>query len=212
MSFFKKIFSKEENVRKLTKADDLLKGDIILINDSFALPESLRGQRFEVIEVNCYEFEFETQTEWVLRGEGDQQVYLSLDKDDQVYLKFAIKLSHFDVESLFNLDDFAVIFEPEQTAELNKQSDTSLTQGWTSDYYRQAKFATVGFFHRKDNRTEKLSQYEGDGQGEQFEQYTLFDEDEDKGIDIEVWSDGETDVFLTMYRPLTDIADYFPGS
>lgn len=212
MSFFKKIFSKEENVRKLNKADDLLKGDIILINDSFGLPEALRGQRFEVIEVNCYEFEFETQTEWVLRGEGDQQLYLSLDKDDKVYLKFAIKLSHFDVESLFNLDDFAVIFEPDQSAELNKQADTSLTQGWTSDYYRQSKFATVGFFHRKDNRTEKLSQYEGDGQGEQLEQYTLFDENEDKGIDIEVWSDGETDVFLTIYRPLTDIVDYFPGS
>ena len=47
---------------------------------------------------------------------------------------------------------------------------------------------------------------------EQFELYQLLDRDESKGLELEVWSDGDTDVFLTMYRPLSDIVDMYPGS
>ena len=45
MSFFKNIFNKSSNEpRKLTEVNQLMVGDIIILTDSFALPESLRGQ------------------------------------------------------------------------------------------------------------------------------------------------------------------------
>jgi len=212
MSFFKRIFNKQEDERKVNSADELKIKDIIVLTDSFALPESLRTQQFQVSAINCYEFETDTQTEWVLQGENNLELYLTIEKDDQTYLKFALKIQHQDVESLFDLDEFAAIFDEPGQAFLNKQTDTALTSGWSSQQYQQNTFAKVGYFHRKDNRNESLSSYEGKDAGEQFELYTLLDEEQSRGIDVEVWQDGDTDVFITLYRPTSDITDIYPGS
>ena len=212
MSFFKNIFKKEKEQRKLTQVNQLLVGDIIQLTDSFALPETLRCQQFQVTAVTSYEFENSTQTEWSLSGRSDLVLFLALEVDDVSELKFSIKIEHEDVESLFDLDEFSEVFSEPGNAFLTKQQDTDLTSAWTSDEYQQSVFSRIGFFHRKDHRSEKLSEYEGKDSGEQFELYTLLDKEQDKGIDIEVWQDGETEVFLTLYRPVTDIIDMFPGS
>ena len=212
MSFFKKIFNKEEEHRKVTSPRELMVGDIIVLTDSFALPESLRQQQFRVSAINSYEYERHTETEWVLTGHSDIEIFLSLDVDDKTYLKFALKIEHDDVETLFDLDQFSTIFDEPGEAFLTKRNDSSLTSGWTSEEYQQRIFSRVGYFHRKDHRSENLSQYEGKDAGEQFELYQLLDRDESKGLELEVWSDGDTDVFLTMYRPLSDIVDMYPGS
>ena len=165
-----------------------------MLTDSFALPESLRTQQFQVSAINCYEFESDTQTEWVLQGDNNLELYLTIEKDDQTYLKFALKIQHEDVESLFDLDAFGTIFDEPGQAFLDKQADTPLTTGWSNSQYQQRTFAKVGYFHRKDNRNESLSSYEGKEAGEQFELYSLLDEEQARGIDVEVWQDGDTDV------------------
>jgi hypothetical protein len=182
------------------------------LTDSFALPEELRTQQFQVSAINCYEFENETQTEWVLQGANNLELFLTIEKDDQTFLKFALKIQHQDIESLFDLDEFATVFDEPGEAFLERKSDSSLTTGWSSPQYQQQVFSKVGYFHRKDNRTESLSAYEGKESGEQFELYTLIDEEQSRGIDIEVWQDGDTDLFITLYRPTSDIVDIFPGS
>ena len=213
MSFLKKIFNKnKQEQRKLTHVNQLLVGDIILLTDSFALPETLRNQQLQVTAVNSYEYEQETQTEWTLQGSNDLLLFLTLDVDDTTELKFALKIEHEDVETLFDLDSFSQIFDEPGQAFLEKQADNNLTTSWTSEQYQQDVFAKVGYFHRKDHRSENLSAYEGKDSGEQFELYTLYNEDQSKGIDIEVWQDGDTDVFLTIFRPLTDIVDMYPAS
>ena len=212
MSFFKRIFNKQEDERTVNSADELKIRDIIVLTDSFALPESLRTQQFQVSAINCYEFENDTQTEWVLQGENNLELYLTIEKDDQTYLKFALKIQHQDVESLFDLDAFGAIFDEPGQAFLDKKADSALTTGWSSSQYQQRTFAKVGYFHRKDNRSESLSSYEGKEAGEQFELYNLLDEEQTRGIDIEVWQDGDTDVFITLYRPTSDITDIYPGS
>lgn len=213
MSFFKKIFNKDQDTqRQLTSVEQLQVNDIIELSDSFALPENLRAQQYQVTAVNCYEFEHKVQTEWVLKNNLNQLIYLTLDVDDETYLKFALKIEHEDVETLFDLDDFAEIFEEPGEAFLEKKADSAQTHQWTSEQYQQCIFAQVGYFHRKDNRSENISNFEGQDAGEQFELYQLLDQDESRGIDIEVWEDGDTDVFLTLYRPLTDIVDMYPGS
>ena len=212
MSFIKRIFNKEQEQRKVTSPRQLMVGDIIVLTDSFALPESLRQQQFQVSAINSYEYEHHTETEWVLSGHSDTELFLSLDVDDKTYLKFALKIQHEDVETLFDLDEFSTTFDEPGEAFLEKLADNNLTNGWTSAQYQQSIFAKVGYFHRKDHRSENLSQYEGKDAGEQFELYQLLDQDQSKGIESEVWSDGDTDVFLTLYRPLTDIVDMYPGS
>lgn len=212
MSFLKKMFGKEEKQRKLTSVRDLNTKDIIVLTDSFALPQALRQQEFQVTSVNSYEYESTTHTEWALSGNNDTEIFLSLDTDDKTYLKFTLKIEQLDVESLFDLDDFSTLFDEPGQAFLNRQNDNDKTANWTSDQYQQSIFAKVGYFHRKDHRSETLSQYEGKGSGEQFELYQLLDQDQSKGIEVEVWDDGDTDVFLSLYRPVSDIIDMYPGS
>lgn len=213
MSFFKKIFNKDKPVqRKLTHVDQLLAGDIIVLTDSFALPETLRNQQLQVTAVNSYEYENNTQTEWTLQGNDDLLLFLSLDVDDATELKFALKILPEDVETLFDLDEFSEIFDEPGEAFLTKKADNNLTTNWSSEQYQQSTFAKVGYFHRKDHRSENISEYEGKDSGEQFEFYALYNEDQSKGVDVEVWQDGDTDVFLTIYRPLTDIIDMYPAS
>lgn len=213
MSFLKNIFKKEAEVeRKLTHANQLKKNDIIVLSDSFGLPETLRGQEFQVSAINSYEYENKTETEWVLEGTNNTQIYLTLDIDDETYLKFSLKIERNDVETLFNLDDFATIFDEPGNAFLERQADSNSTSQWSSDQYQQQTYSQVGYFHRKDNRVESLSSYEGKDAGEQFELYALFDKEDTRGIDIEVWQDGDTEVFLTLFRPTTDIIDMYPGS
>ena len=106
MGFIKNLFKKPKDERKLTNVADLNTGDIIVLDDSFALPELLRGQQFEVTAVNSYEFEHHTETEWVLSGTNASELFLSLYKDDKTYLKLALKLEEDDVETLFELDQF----------------------------------------------------------------------------------------------------------
>jgi len=213
MSFFKKIFNKEaQTQRKLTHVNQLLVGDIIVLTDSFALPQALQGQQFQVTAVNSYEYEQSTQTEWSLQGNNERALFLSLEIDDTTELKFSLKIEHDDVETLFNLDDFSQIFEEPGQAFLNRQEDNEVTSIWSSEQYQQSIYAKVGYFHRKDHRNEDLSAYEGEGSGEQLELYTLYNQDQSKGLDVEVWQDGDTDVFLTLFRPLTDIIDMYPAS
>ncbi|AOW77868.1 hypothetical protein A3Q34_14055 [Colwellia sp. PAMC 20917] len=212
MSFLKRLFKKKEDERQVNSAEELKIKDIIVLTDSFALPESLRKQQFQVSAINCYEFENNTQTEWVLQGANNLELYLTIESDDKTYLKFALKIQHQDIESLFDLDEFATVFDEPGEAFLERKSDSLLTSGWSSSQYQQQVFAKVGYFHRRDNRSESLSAYEGNEAGEQFELYSLLDEEQSRGIDIEVWQDGDTDLFITLYRPTSDIIDIFPGS
>ncbi|MEI6895156.1 MAG: hypothetical protein V5789_11140 [Colwellia sp.] len=213
MSFFKKIFNKSSNEqRKLTEVSQLLLGDIIVLSDSFALPETLRGQSFEVKAINTYEFIDKVQIEWALMGTNNLEIFLSLEVDDITELKLSLKIQHEDVETLFNLDSFSQIFDEPGEAFLDKQADSDITSLWSSEQYQQRVFAIIGFFHRKDHRSESLSAYEGKDCGEQFELYSLTNEDHSKGIDIEVWQDGDTEVCLTLFRPLSDIIDMYPAS
>ena len=212
MSFLKRMFNKPKAERQLSNVKELTVSDIIVMSDSFGLPESLRKQEFQVSRVNSYEFEHNTQTEWVLQGNNDLELYLTLDEDDKTYLKFSLKILHEDVETLFDLEQFSAIFDEPGQAQLKRQADNSASSGWSDPFYQQHVFAKVGFFHQQDHRKEALSSYEGKDSGEQFELYVLYNEDEDKGVDIEVWQDGDTDVFLTLFRPTTDIIDMYPGS
>jgi Holliday junction resolvase len=213
MSFFKNIFKKStQQPRKLENINQLLINDIIVFTDSFALPTSLRSQQFQIKAINSYEFENNIQTEWALLGANNHELFLSLEIDDTTELKISLKIEHEDVESLFDLESFSEIFEQPGNAFLEMKADTDKTINWTCNQYQQSIFAKVGFFHRKDHRTQALSAYEGKDSGEQFELYRLYNKDQSKGIDIEVWQDGDTEVCLTLYRPLSDIIDMYPAS
>ncbi|KGJ89298.1 hypothetical protein [Thalassotalea sp. ND16A] len=216
MNFLKKLFAKDSNdsnkARQLNQPQDLLSNDIIVLSDNFALPEILRQQQFQVSNINSHEFEHALITEWALTGKSNETVYLSVERGAQPFLKFSYRIEEQDVASLFNLDDFAQIFSEDADALLTRQQDSPRTSGWTCEQYQQTVAAQMGYFHRKDCRAIAPSEFEGEDAGEVFELYSLRGNDDQYAIDIQIWQDGDTDVFVNIYRPVSDIKEYYPGS
>ncbi|WP_108945497.1 hypothetical protein [Shewanella halifaxensis] len=216
MGFLSSLFGKKEAPkRQLDHPSKLNKGDMISLDDSFALPPQLRGQQLRVEAVNTYEYQRKQQTEWVLKGHGNDTIFLSLDEDDETYLGLSIKLNRGLVEALFDLDQFSEIFEESGKAQLTTNTLTADIQDyeqWLSPHYHQVSAADFGYFHRQDYRGQRPPQDADGATGDAFEAYQLLDDDEDKAIDVEVYEGGDTDVMLTIYRPLSDIRDYWPGA
>lgn len=216
MGFLNRLFGKkEEPKRQLDHPSKLNKGDMISLDDSFALPPQLRGQQLRVETVNTYEYQRKQQTEWVLKGHSGDAIFLSLDEDDETYLALSIKVSRGQVEQFFDLDQFSEIFEEAGKAELDTQalsSELNDYEQWLSPHYHQVTSGSFGYFHRQDYRGLRPPQDADGATGEPFESYQLLDDDEDKAVDVEVYESGETDVMLTLYRPLSDIREYWPGA
>lgn len=216
MGFFNNIFGKKvPPQRKIDHPSQLNVGDMISIDNSFALPVQLRGQQLRVEAINTYEFERSQQAEWVLKGHGNDTIFLSLEEDDDTYLAFSLKISRSQVEQIFDLEQFSTLFDEPghanlQTQELSADISNQLEQ-WLGKQYHQVTFAAFGYFHREDYRGLKPPQDASGATGTPFEYYLLLDNDESHAVEVEVYDGGSTDVVLTLYRPLTDIRDYWPA-
>ncbi|AVV85455.1 DUF4178 domain-containing protein [Shewanella putrefaciens] len=216
MGFFNSIFgTKTPPQRELNHPSQLNVGDMISIDDSFALPTQLRGQQLKVEAVNTYEFERNQQAEWVLKGHGSDTIYLSIEEDDETYLALSIKITRNQVEQIFDLEQFSTLFDEPGHAELTTQAlstdNAAQLEQWLGKQYHQVTFAAFGYFHREDYRGLKPPQDANGNTGEPFEYYLLLNDDESRAIEIEVYEGGDTDVVLTLYRPLTDIREYWPS-
>ncbi len=216
MGFFNSIFGKKAPpARTLNHPSKLNVGDMISIDNSFALPPQLRGRQLKVEAINTYEFERKQQSEWVLKGHDNDTVFLSLEEDDEPLLAFSLKITRAQVEQLFNLEQFSTLFDEPGHAELTTQNLSpqlaASFEQWLGQQYHQVTFALFGYFHREDYRGLRPPQDAHGATGEPFEYYLLLDNDETRAIEVEVYEGGDTDVTLTLYRPLSDIRDYWPS-
>jgi hypothetical protein len=213
-SFIKGVWSrtkKEPGARRLEHPRDLLAGDIIQITDSYALPPMLQNQSLRVVSVSTYQFEYEFSTSFSLEGQGDEKMDLIVEEEDgRENLAFTLKVSRDTVEELFDMDQFSDLFEGEDPALLDRQSDPEDLNGWTAPLYRQGSQAERGFYYTRDYRSTRPPDEEGEG--EPFDYFSATSDDGGHAIEIEVWTGGETDVFVTIYRPISDIKELWPGS
>ena len=111
MGFFDKMFGKDEEgvLPLLQHPKDLRVGDIIKF--AFLPQDDLTNQRFEVIEVNTYDFEDEMTTSFSLKGESGNIIWLSAQNEDgEEYLAVSKKLTRGQVTTLFDADAFAEVF------------------------------------------------------------------------------------------------------
>ncbi|KMT64013.1 hypothetical protein [Catenovulum maritimum] len=213
MGFLSSLFGgkKEENIRHLTHLSQLKITDVITFSDSFALPDLLRKQSFKVEEVNSYQYEKSSQIEFVLQGSGSVKVYVTVEKDDEEWANISVKINREQVSQVFDLDNFSEIFDDEIQTELKLTDNPNEYHNWVAPVYFQNAFAQRGYFYAKDFRPGKPPLTE-DRDSEAFDYFRLTSADEQFSVEIEVWEDGDTDVLLTIHRPLTDIADMYPGT
>lgn len=212
-SFVKALWSrtkKDPDSRQLDHPSDLLEGDLVTITDSYALPAQLRAGSFKVVAVATYQYEHEFDTEFSLEGQDDDRVSLLIEKEDgRERAAFSLSIDRDVVEQLFDPDQFSEIFDEDVQTVLQLQQESKELAGWTAPVYRQQACAETGYYYQQDYRGSEPPDEEGEG--EPFEYYTLVSDDGDYAVEIEVWEGGETDVVLTIYRPISDIKELWPG-
>jgi len=197
--------------RRLEHPRELAIGDMIRMSDSFALPLQIRDKLFRLVSVNTYQFERAFDTSFSLESDSDDRIDIMVEKEDgRERLCISMTIDRDDVESIFDIDAFVGIFDSDDPVSLTPRSEEGF-EGWLGLEYAQQAKGTTGFYHEgSDYRGTKPSRYEDDS--EPFEYYGLVSDDERFGIDIEVWEDGETDVALSIYRPLEDAKELWPGA
>ncbi|PKG40718.1 hypothetical protein [Psychromonas sp. Urea-02u-13] len=209
MSFFKSLFAKKQALptRSLDHASQLQLRDLFTFSDSFALPQAMRKMQLQVNEINTLEFKHEHYAQVIGQGAGSQLVYLSFPSNPQQLVKLSLLLTRDDVETLFDMDDFSEIFEAPGKARLKPLTNTHNYADMIADEYIQQDFMTTGYLHRQDYRGATPPQYNEDKHGQEFEFYSLQGGQEKRFIDIFIFENGDTDVYLSFLRPANEIAE-----
>lgn len=209
MSFFKSLFAKKQPLptRSLNHPSELQVGDIFSFSDSFALPQAMRKQQLEVAEINTVEFKHEHYAQVVGQGKNPQPVYISFPKNPQKFVKYSLLLPRQDVENLFDLDDFSEIFEAPGKAHLKPVTSEHPYADMVAEEYIQQDFMTTGYFHQEDYRASTPPQFNEEKHGREFEFYSLAGDQEQRFIDIFIFENGDTDVYLSFLRPANEISE-----
>ncbi|MBE0364834.1 hypothetical protein PULV_a4198 [Pseudoalteromonas ulvae UL12] len=206
--FFK---SKKPVERQLTHASQLKTGDMLTLIDSFAYPSWLKGQTLKVTDVQTYQYQHSAEYEFVLESESGQVVFLQIEREDgEEFANFSIKIQRDDVDAIFTLDEFARIFDEETLTHITTATTPEAFERFLASSYKQSEAPYVCYFHNKDYRQLSLPRYQ-DESGEPCEVISLASDDENHSLNIEIWEGGETEVSLTLSRPISDIVDLFPG-
>lgn len=211
MRFLKSLFNKPETTtqRILTQPQQLVVGDIFCFGDSFALAEAMRKQQVQVTDIHTVEFKHEHYVQ-ITGQAANQLIYLSFPRNPQQQIKCSLLLSREQVEQLFDLDDFAEIFEEPGNAQLATLTDQHAYADMLAQQYIQQDFATSGYLHHADYRDSKPPQYDDEEHGQEFEYFSLQDKQGTRSIDIYVFENGDTDVYLSQMRSQSDIAELWP--
>ncbi|MEI6897999.1 MAG: hypothetical protein V5786_11045 [Psychromonas sp.] len=209
MSFFKSLFAKKQAAptRTLNHVTELQLQDLFSFSDSFALPQAMRKMQLQVTDINTIEFKHEHYAQIVAQGSGNQLVYLSFPNNPQKLVKLSLLLPRSDVEALFNMDDFSEIFEQPGNAHLTPLTNNLNYADMLADKYIQQDFMTSGYFHRQDYRNATPPQFNEDKHGQEFEYYSLQGNQEKRFVEIFIFENGDTDVYLSFFRPTNEIAE-----
>lgn len=209
MGFFKSLFSKQPVIaaRTLDQPKQLLNGDIFCFSDSFALPEVMRKQQLQVHEIITVEFKYGHYIQLIGQGTKDKLVYISFPKNPKNLIKCSLLLTRAELKILFDLDDFSEIFEAPGKARLIPLTKQHAYGDMVAAEYIQQDFSTSGYIHQGDYRDSTPPQFSDQEHGQEFEYYSLEGDSGVRLIEIFIFENGNTDIYLSSLRPTSDIAE-----
>lgn len=192
--------------RTLAAPDQLMTGDVIKFQ--FMAQPELSGKQFEVAAITTYDFEHGAYAQFALKGETSELMFLSVhERKGETYLAISKKITREDVEGLFDLDLFAEVFE-EGPLTIPATSYEPLKTWQASGYFKDID-CQRGYRHIGDYRHESLPEFEEDAEG--IDYYRLLDKSEKHAIEIEVGDHDDSDVYITVYQPVSVIAEMWPA-
>ena len=211
---FKKLFKaykgKEKDTgpaRVISSPDQLNVNDIIVFKYRTELPKSLREQSLTVVSICGYEYESGVNKEISLKDQHGNIIYMSFENEDgKQTICLSLKIPREKVLTLFNEDVFSDLFEDVQV-ELDVQQDVPEYEGWYAPKYIQIIKNATAYFYDRDPGKENLTEA---NDGKELIYHECESPDENFGVNVEVWSDGDTDVFLQVYIDGGVIEEMYP--
>lgn len=196
--------------RQLAGVADLQLGDLLTFKHRLALPPSIQGETFEVARIGAYEYEDGLHPQLALEGTAAGRIYLGYkDGDSNGELCLSRDLPRKDVLRLFGEEAFGALWE-EDFAELAVAEALADYDGWLGERYAQTRKDAEGYFHDRDCRGKRISQF-ADDDADELRVYECEDADGRFGLTVEVWGDGTTDVSLDVHCPADVIESMWPG-
>ncbi len=179
--------------RTVEHAWDLRKGDFLKL--ALTAPHGLSAAELQVASVHAVDFGGPHKARRVitLEGAGDRYA-LWRDEGDALALQRTIERSM--VERLFDLDDFARLFDPDESPNLvlDRLAEPPELDGWTAPVYRQ-EAAHQAYLHRHDPALTAITTDLTDDT-ESFDHYRLVGDRRRFAVEVAVFDGGRTDVSL----------------
>jgi hypothetical protein len=168
----------------------------------------LSGRRLRVSAVNSYQFGTETLTSFVLSQDGDSDVSIIVaDAQGEQYLAISRRISVGDRIKLFEDNAIEQILEKTEVTRLTCRDNIPEFKSWLVAGYKREIQSMSGKLFKADMR--KLNSGT-DVQGESFQYALLVSDTNEHAIEIEKYADGRVELFATVYRRTSDIAELTP--
>ena len=201
---------KGNSQRTLDSPAELQAGDIIVLKERRSLPPELQGQQLEVSAVGTYQYSSSVDKEFTLRTMDSKTYYMSVDDNDgDPILCFTLKIPRQSVLDIFDGDEFSLLWEADFPS-LTVKSRPEEYSNWLTESYQQIIKNEEGYFYNRDC-VEKSPSTRLDDDGEELRYHECEGVPDDNfGLSVEVWGDGETDVFLEIYTPIDVVDELWP--
>jgi len=209
--FFKK--KSKVSARNLNHFSELKSKDLVTFKDRSILPLELQGQSFTVERVQSYQYDDGVSPEFVLQHPaGNVFTVMCSDLEEGETLTIAKKLPHEIVDALFSMPELESIFSDDVSTTLAVQQENIPKdfEGWLPERYMRTIYNAVGFFYKDDRRSQGVSDYVGDG-SEELRYHECTGTPDHFSLNIEIWEDGSTDIFVQITVPQNVISEMWPN-
>lgn len=166
---------------------------------------ALSSKKLTVSAINSYQFGTDVLTSFVFSQNGHESgiSMIVADAQGEQYLAISRKLSAADRARLFAEHAVEDVISRTEVTKLHCKDNIPELKGWlVADYKREIQ-GMHGFLHRADLRagSEKLQS------GDEFSYSLLGSDSNEHALEIESYPNGKIEVYATIYRRTSDIAD-----
>jgi len=190
----KKIFNKKSiyNVKNINPLDSCKINDII--HFSFMENEDLSNETCNIVSVSTYYVDKDYSLSFEIENSKGKMFYISSYDKNNVHVSMLI--NHGDVTNIFDQEQFAQIFSDNLNIKLTAKNNI-MPQWIDSKEYNKVEHFNKVKLYESDLREKK----EISDKYNYVDYYYLLNNNENMSIDIEVFNNGNTEVYVSIIIP-----------
>jgi hypothetical protein len=184
------------------RAEQLQIGSAIVFG--FVPQVSLSGRRLQINFVNTYQFGSESLTSFVLSQDREPGISMIVaESEGEQYLALSRRITISDRIKMFDNAELENVIDKPETTQLSCKDNPDF-KGWTVTSYRREIQGMKGLIYSGDFRKAALPPA---GLAQEFKYTLLASSSNEHAIEIEKYPDGRVEMYATVYRRTSDIAE-----